>query len=410
MRRSFQRLSVMACTMLLASCGSSGGNNNAGSGGTSGSGGSGSGSGGTSGSGSGGKSGSGGSGNTGSGGTSGGDAGTGGTIVGGKALTGDGCAGGTCQNPMCKALGTAATFDLTNVPQIGFELQPMYIPNDTIIPTFDDVPDGTTDPSDPTYKVYGPGNNTKAILAFFKTNNIHADFFVNTNNWCGDISMDDDCLATLTDILTNHNVANHTIHHIHMGMDLMPDIITDDSTNPPTMISIPTGCTDTTKPSCTDELNGVEDLVSRLSYGGRPHLTRFRAPFGEPYQAQGTGLAQVSADVAKFAVEVGWHMDSLDSSCDDSVATAPCFTGQQIFNNVVQLIGTGPGTRWGVVLMHGTFPWTKDAVPMLFDPKTGYLATHGFKLATVEDAICWKYGMHSWEIVQKLSGQARSPN
>jgi peptidoglycan/xylan/chitin deacetylase (PgdA/CDA1 family) len=176
------------------------------------------------------------------------------------------------------------------------------------------------------------------------------------------------------------------------------------------MISIPTGCTDTTKPSCTDELNGVEDLVSRLSYGGRPHLTRFRAPFGEPYQAQGTGLAQVSADVAKFAVEVGWHMDSLDSSCDDSVATAPCFTGQQIFNNVVQLIGTGPGTRWGVVLMHGTFPWTKDAVPMLFDPKTGYLATHGFKLATVEDAICWKYGMHSWEIVQKLSGQARSPN
>ncbi|HEY2903362.1 MAG TPA: polysaccharide deacetylase family protein [Polyangia bacterium] len=407
MRRSFQRLSVMACTALLASCGSSGGNNNGGSGGKSGSGGSGSGSGGNTASGSGGQNGSGGSGNTGSGGTSGGDAGTGGTVVGGKALTGDGCAGGVCQNPTCKALGTPATFDMTNVPQLGFELQPAYIPKDTIIPTFDDVPDGTNDPTDPTYKVYGGGNYTKAILAFLKTNNMHADFFINTNNWCGDISMDDDCLATLTDILTNHNAANHTIHHIHMGMDLAPTM--DSSTTPPTIL--PNGCTDTSKPSCTDELTGVEDLVKSLSYGGRPHLTRFRAPFGEPYQAQGTGLAQVSADVAKFAVEVGWNMDSLDSSCDDSVAPGPCFDGPTIAGNVEKLIGASPGGgSYGVVLMHGTFPWTKDAVPLLLDPKTGYLAMHGFKLATVEDAICWKYGMHSWEIVQKLTGQARSAN
>jgi hypothetical protein len=36
---------------------------------------------------------------------------------------------------------------------------------------------------------------------------------------------------------------------------------------------------------------------------------------------------------------------------------------------------------------------------------------HGFKLATVEDAICWKYGKHSWEIVQQLNaGSMRAPN
>jgi peptidoglycan/xylan/chitin deacetylase (PgdA/CDA1 family) len=190
-----------------------------------------------------------------------------------------------------------------------------------------------------------------------------------------------------------------------MGMDLPPMV--DTSTTPPT--STPQGCTDTSKPSCTDEITGVEDVVNRRSNGGRPHLTRFRAPYGEPFQASGTGLAQVQAAVAKYAVEVGWQMDSGDSSCDDALGK-PCFTGQQIANNVETLIGTTPGQRWGIVLLHGVFPWTNEAVPMLFDPKTGYLAMHGFKLATVEDVICWKYGKHSWEIVQQLSGQPRGPN
>jgi hypothetical protein len=33
------------------------------------------------------------------------------------------------------------------------------------------------------------------------------------------------------------------------------------------------------------------------------------------------------------------------------------------------------------------------------------------RLGTVEDAICWKFGKHSWEIVQQLNpGQTRQPN
>ena len=40
-------------------------------------------------------------------------------------------------------------------------------------------------------------------------------------------------------------------------MDLTPT--TDTSTTPPTII--PNGCTDTSNPSCTDELTGVESLV-----------------------------------------------------------------------------------------------------------------------------------------------------
>src|SRR5262249_50460536 len=149
------------------------------------------------------------------------------------------------------------------------------------------------------------------------------------------------------------------------------------------------GCPDAA--SCAVELAGVESLVSQLSSGGIPHLTRFRAPYGEPFQAQGPGLAMAQTLVAKDAVQVGWNLDSGDWSCNST--TAPCFTGQQIANNVIQLIGDRPGNgqRWGILLMHGTYGWTHDALPILFG-SNGYLAKHGFKLGTVEDAICWKYG------------------
>jgi peptidoglycan/xylan/chitin deacetylase (PgdA/CDA1 family) len=332
--------------------------------------------------GSGGGGGGGGSGGGGDGGSGGGGGGDPGTLV-----MGNGCAGGTCQNPTCAAFGTPAAIGM--YPDTGFDPQPSYIPKDTIIPTFDDVPDGTNEPVDP---VYGVGNWTKGDVDFFKTVNMHVDMFINTNNWCGDVTMDEDCEATIVDILGQHNAANHTIHHVHMGIAGT----TDDP-----------GCADAA--TCEPELTGVETLVSSLSKGGIPHLTRFRAPYGEPFQVMGTGLQMAQQVVAKYAVQVGWNLDSGDSTCNST--TAPCFTGQQIADNVIQLIGDKPGSgqRWGILLMHGTFPWTHDALPILFGP-SGYLTQHGFKLGTVEDAICWKYGKHSWEIVQQLTGQMRGPN
>jgi peptidoglycan/xylan/chitin deacetylase (PgdA/CDA1 family) len=273
-------------------------------------------------------------------------------------------------------------------PQIGFETQPSYIPNDTIIPTFDDVPDGAVSPPDPTY---GAGSWTKLDLQFFASNNMHVDFFINTNNWCGDVTQDSECTDDITQILSLHNPGNHTIFHPHMG--------TASTTAPP---ANPDGCNDAA--GCEAELTGVESVIATMSKGARPHLTRFRAPYGEPYQAQGAGLSVVEPVVAKYAVEVGWNLDSGDSS-------GATYTGQQIATNVENLIGSAPGkgTNWGILLQHGTNPWTHDSLPLLFGPK-GYLATHGFKLATVEDVICWKFGKHSWEIVQQISGQARNPN
>jgi peptidoglycan/xylan/chitin deacetylase (PgdA/CDA1 family) len=286
-------------------------------------------------------------------------------------------------------LTTAAPVDM--YPGTGFEAQPSYIPNDVIIPTLDDVPDSAT-----TGMAKMPGLWTTADLQYLDANNLHWDFFINTNNACDltAASPDMQCVQAVQDILNLHNPANHTIHHW--------DLAAGGSM----------GCGDA---ACVDsELTGVETTIATLSNGDRPHLTRFRAPFGSPY-ASGTVVSWVQPEVAKYAVSVGWNIDSTDSLWDDgtnctklnSSTRGPCPTGQDIANAVTALIGTAKsGQSWGIVLMHGIFGWTHDAIKILFDPATGYLKSHGFRVGTVEDALCWKYGKHSWEIV----GQGRKPN
>jgi hypothetical protein len=127
----------------------------------------------------------------------------------------------------------------------------------------------------------------------------------------------------------------------------------------------------------------------------------------------------VEKAVLPFAVSVGWNLDSNDSNFDDGtnctdengVVTKVCPTGASVAATVEGLIKTpGKGSAYGIVLMHGIFGWTHDALPLLFDPTTGYLAKNKFRVGTVEDAICWKYGKHSWEIVAAKTGQARTPN
>jgi hypothetical protein len=192
-------------------------------------------------------------------------------------------------------------------------------------------------------------------------------------------------------ILANHNPGNHTIHHIHMGG-------TSGGTG------ADASCNSTT---CPAELTGVETLINTLSMGTRPHLTRFRAPYGEPFQSPTSATPSIAAVVGKFAVHVGWQMDSTDSLCDNCK-----YTGAKIAKVVEDLIGTAPGKgkSYGVVLMHGTYPWSYDAAKLLFDPKTGYVQSHGFRLGTVEDVICWKYGKHSWELISAANMSQRGPN
>ena len=85
------------------------------------------------------------------------------------------------------------------------------------------------------------------------------------------------------------------------------------------------------------------------------------------------------------------------------------------YTNFVNAISGGPGTgAWGIALMHAFTPWTAETLRKLFTPGTGYMATTKYRIGTVEDAICWKYGMHSWDIINQINGytgtDARGPN
>jgi peptidoglycan/xylan/chitin deacetylase (PgdA/CDA1 family) len=244
---------------------------------------------------------------------------------------------------------------------------------------------------------------TSDIVDWLDSKGLHMDFFINTNNWCGDVTQDPGCTATVIKILKNHNPANHTVHHTHMGGSTAFD--------PMDISASSCSTTATGSLTCDSEMKGVEAIIGMLSNGGRPYLTRFRAPYGEPFQVGGGAIQAVKGVVKKYAVHVGWSFDTQDSKCDSGVP--PCITATQVADSVKAYLGNAPGsgTGWGVILMHGTYPWTYEAIKTLFDPQTGYIKTHGFRLGTVEDAICWKYGKHSWELIQGLNaGSTKGPN
>ncbi len=363
-------------------------------------------------------------------------------------LAPNGCPGGHCLNPSCQvysatdagAAPVAAWVNGAGGPETGFDPDPTFIPADVVIPTLDDVPDGPAllddgglDP------VYGAGNWTKQDLAYLDSNDLHWDFFINTDNWCGPITGDPanddgDCDSDLMDILTRHTANDHTVFHCYMG-DSLPATSTVTSgactaSDVAEGTCVPGGCTSASStdiPSCADEIQGVVDVVKKMSPVPRPYLTRFRAPYGVPFQpgtdANGTAtgpgtaaLTEVAPVVAQFAVEVDWNIDSGDSTYNGTdCSVTPCPTATQIASNVMTLLQKpgAAGASHGIILMHGTYPWTAGAIPVLFGAHgtDGEIQTAGFRVGTVEDAICWKYGMHSWDIVNKLNATTtRIPN
>ena len=285
--------------------------------------------------------------------------------------------------------------------EVGFEAHAPYIPEDVIVPTFDDVPDRPYTTMDGVlFDNFGDGGWTRQMLDFLEANDLHFDFFVNTANLC-DLAKNPGCAAVVERLLGSQNVANHTVHHIHMGSNAPYD-----PTNP-----FNSGCRALGQGStlvCEDEITGVESLVSVLSNGGITHLTRFRAPYGEPFQREGGALPEIQAVVARFAVHVGWAIESGDADHDSDGKSL----GAQFFaDNVIRAIGSGPGQgSWGIVRMHGTYPWSIGELQRLFAPKTGYVPTHQFRIGTVEDVICWKYGRHSWELISQITGHRAGPN
>jgi hypothetical protein len=333
---------------------------------------------------------------------------------------------------MCKA-STAAGYPVDPTteafPSVGFEgTSPAYIPMNVVIPTLDDVPDGPDTGTDG----YQPGNWTKTDLAWLDANNYHWDLFINGDNWdgplTGDATMDDpDGHNDIIDILQKHYPANHTIYHTAVGTKTANDV--SNSCIPACCDCAPvasnctkTQCT-TADPStgrgqcnedcvgiedtCESELQGVEAMINKFSNGGTPHLTRFRPPYGLGYAPYGTAAPTSQKAIAKYAVAIGWNVDSTDANQNPGDANA---TATYVVNTVTSALNGG---AWGIVLTHGVLPWTAQAIPTLYDPKTGSIPKK-YKIGNVEDAVCWKYGMHSWDVINKFNNYTgcdkRGPN
>jgi peptidoglycan/xylan/chitin deacetylase (PgdA/CDA1 family) len=253
---------------------------------------------------------------------------------------------------MCQACGTPQ--DPGTFPSTGFDAKPSYIPNDVVVMTFDDVPNG---------------NITTGDLTTLAGEKVHADFFANTMNYQGT-----DGYPVLQQIMTDgHYIGNHTMTHPHLA-------------------------TEPNAAAVEAEIKGVETVINMLTNGSKPHLTRFRAPYGEPFQANWPNEADslVAPVISKYAVEVDWNFDSGDSAGMDPLTEIQA-----------NLKTPGKGNAYGVILMHGVLQNTNTDLKKIVD----YFRTNGFKLATVEDYICWEYGKHSWDIVNELNpGAGRKPN
>jgi peptidoglycan/xylan/chitin deacetylase (PgdA/CDA1 family) len=244
-------------------------------------------------------------------------------------------------------LAAAATGD---APEIDFAAKPSYIANNIIALTFDDGPDYASTPK---------------VLDILKANNVKATFFVNTINW---VNVDKeqqgkDLIKRI--VAEGHSLANHTVHHPHLG-GMTPDQI-------------------------EAEIAGVEKTVAGILGEGAPKLTLFRTPYGEPYAGAAPGDAtvkKVAAVVSKHAVHIGWAADTLDWSFKPGDADKVLASVQ----NLMKKPGQG---AYGAILMHCVQPQTAAALQRVLD----YLKGAGFQFALVEDLVKAKYGKSSAELI-----------
>jgi peptidoglycan-N-acetylglucosamine deacetylase len=231
---------------------------------------------------------------------------------------------------------------ITN-PQIDFSPRPSYLPDNTIVLTFDDGPDST---------------NTVQVLDILRSKNVRATFFINSQNYT-DIETDPNAQAIVRRIVNDgHELGNHTAHHFNLST-LSEDAI-------------------------EDEIARVEEAVRDIVAPSR-RLTLLRAPFGIPYDPNGdtSGFAKVAPIVARHAVHIGWAITPQDFACGD----ATC-----VFEGVRDALDAG---SYGVVLLHSTLPQTVGALADIID----FARSNGYVFKLTEDVVRARFGQSSGEII-----------
>jgi peptidoglycan/xylan/chitin deacetylase (PgdA/CDA1 family) len=264
----------------------------------------------------------------------------------------------TCGEPPLETpVETHQQAAVTLQPAIDFTARPSYLANNVIALTFDDGPELT---------------NTPLVLDTLKAKNVKASFFINTDNFPPPVDGSAEQKALIQRIVNEgHVLGSHTVHHPHL-----PDL---DAT------------------TIEAEITGVETTVHRTDVLGPsyPKLTLLRAPYGEPYQAEGPGQPnydKVAPIVGKYAVHVGWAIDTVDWSCTTGTAAQNRQCVIDSFTNAVKTVGTGD---YGVVLMHSVQPQTAAAIGAIID----YCVSHNFVFKTAEEVVVAKFGKSSNEII-----------
>lgn len=241
-----------------------------------------------------------------------------------------------------------ATRAQAQYPEIDFSNRPSYISNNSLSLSFDDGPDW---------------NNTARVLDILRDKGVKATFFINSENWSN--IWTEGPMQDLVRRMVNegHELANHTQRHDHLPW------LSDQAIDA--------------------QIRNVQDAVNNIFGGVGPRLTLLRAPHGEPYQFAVPGdYNRVAAIVARYAVHVGWGVDTFDYNCRPG-------DGSCVYDSFVSKVGTPGNGSYGSVLMHSVHSQTANALPSIID----YARNRGFRFVSTEDLVRAKYGRSSRELI-----------
>lgn len=244
------------------------------------------------------------------------------------------------------------------------------LPEKTVYLTFDD----------------GPGEWTEEILNILKKKNVKATFFICA--YWGDPKMKRPSSfhrhkAQLQRMVNEgHVIGNHTSgHRVFTGLSQY---------------------------TLTRQLGHNQEILNNVLGAGAPLMTIIRPPLGLPWSGKSSKIKKeaVGRVIRKIGIVSMWTKKFNSSDSNDWARGEWYKPGRRIdeknpsfikkMNRIYNKTAVNANGEGMVVLMHDTHLATVDVLSSVI---TG-LKKKGYKFATMEDFVKWKYGMGSRELIQ----------
>jgi peptidoglycan/xylan/chitin deacetylase (PgdA/CDA1 family) len=244
--------------------------------------------------------------------------------------------------------------------EIDFSFQQPYLPNNTLVWSFDDGPDDV---------------NTAKVLDILKQKNVVGSFYVNIDNGYAKLPTSEkqrDVMRRMAE--EGHEIASHGYHHAHM-----PQVAPE---------------------KLPDEIQGSQKFFDKMGPGA-PKLDKFRCPYGEPFQATDRNnptedFKRVRNEIAKSQVHVAWGVDPKDFECE-TVNKGSLHQAKQCLTDKFKK--ELDASKYGILLTHSIHPVTVEALPEMIDEAR----RRGFVFHTTEDVVKARYGKSSQELVAQMN-------